>query len=75
MHVCGFTSQQCSDACCWRFRDTAHSASAREQKATFARSRLVILPDAGHACYLDAPELFHREASAWMESVEKLAET
>lgn len=41
---------------------------------TFARSRMVSLPDAGHACYLDAPELFHKEVSAWMESMEEDAE-
>jgi pimeloyl-ACP methyl ester carboxylesterase len=36
---------------------------------------MVILPNAGHACYLDAPELFHKEVSAWMESVDKQMET
>lgn len=32
-------------------------------------SRLAVLPDAGHACYLDQPELFHRELFGFLKEV------
>ena len=32
------------------------------------RAQFLLIPNAGHACYLDAPELFNRELLAFLEN-------
>lgn len=31
------------------------------------RAQFLLIPNAGHACYLDAPEVFNRELLAFLE--------
>lgn len=32
------------------------------------RAQFLLIPNAGHACYLDAPEVFNRELLAFLEN-------
>ncbi|NWI65853.1 ABHEA protein, partial [Todus mexicanus] len=41
-------------------RDTGLGAQALQNLRHLPRHRVAVLPDAGHACYLDKPEDFHR---------------
>jgi pimeloyl-ACP methyl ester carboxylesterase len=54
-------------------RDNPEGANAKAQQRTFARSRKVVLEGAGHACYLDAPDVFHSELAAWMVDIDHQA--
>lgn len=41
-------------------RDASLGPQALESLRHLPRHRVAVLPDAGHACYLDKPEDFHR---------------
>ena len=44
-------------------------ASADALAAAFTGARRVVFPGAGHPCYLDAPEAFHRELLGFLDQV------
>lgn len=49
--------------------DVIPLARSDELAAALADSRRVILPGAGHACYLDEPDAFHAELLGFLKSV------
>jgi pimeloyl-ACP methyl ester carboxylesterase len=54
----------------WGEKDEVLPAStARDLAAALPASRLVVLPGAGHACYLDRPDAFHDELLRFLAEV------
>ncbi|XP_068014033.1 protein ABHD14A [Melanerpes formicivorus] len=51
-------------------RDTSLGAQALQSLRHIPRHRVAVLPDAGHACYLDKPQDFHRALLGFLHQLE-----
>jgi len=52
----------------WGQKDDPESEAAAAQVAAFEHSDKFVVRGAGHACYVDAPVVFHKALLRWLEA-------